>query len=301
MKSPLLSLLFIHSLLLSFDYKLQPVAVGESTHCFFGHSEVMDEHNNGDISNSCFVNMGASYLVIDSGSTYSYAHQAYEKIKKIKNLPISYVVNTHVHDDHWLGNGYFKEQGAKIIGDKEFATLPIETKTRMQQRVTAEAYAKTTQTHPTLFVEDEKILDFDGTKVQLKSVNNKAHSSSDLYIYIPSKRIVFVGDLVFNDRVPSIRDGNLAGWIEALDTVKSLDVDYIVGGHGDMITPDSVVMTYNYLSDLQNEVSEAIENDVGIAEAVNAITLDKYKNVKLYDMMHRQNVEVAYRMLEWGE
>jgi len=125
----------------------------------------------------------------------------------------------------------------------------------------------------------------------------KKHSNSDLYIYIPSKRIVFVGDLVFNDRVPSIRDGNLAGWIEALDEVKALDVDYIVGGHGAMITPDSVVMTYNYLSDLKNAVAEAIENDVGIDDAVNTITLDKYKSIKLYDMMHRQNVEVAYRIL----
>lgn len=245
--------------------------------------------------------MGESYLVIDSGSTYSYAYQAYEKIKQIKNLPISYVVNTHTHDDHWLGNSYFKTTGAKIIGDKEFAKLPIEEKTRMQQRVSAEAYKKTSQTHPTLFVEDEKVLDFDGTKVQLKSVKNKAHSNSDLYIYIPSKRIVFVGDLVFNDRIPSIRDGNLAGWIEALDEVKTLDVDFIVGGHGDMISRDSVVMTYNYLNDLQNEVSQALEDGVDIANAVNAIALTKYKDIKLYDMMHRQNVETAYRILEWGE
>ena len=60
----MLSLCLFHSLL-AFDYKLQPKEVSAAvTHCFFGYSEVMDEHNNGNISNSCFVNMGTSYLVI---------------------------------------------------------------------------------------------------------------------------------------------------------------------------------------------------------------------------------------------
>lgn len=301
MKSLLLSLIIINTLLLSFDYKLQPVEVGEATHCFFGHSEVMDEHNNGDISNSCFVNMGASYLAIDSGSTFSYAHQAYEKIKKIKNLPISYVVNTHVHDDHWLGNSYYKTTGATIVGSAAFKDLPIEEKTRMQKRVTPEAYKNTTQTRPTLFVEDEKVLNIDGAKVYIKSVNNKAHTDSDLYVYIPSKKIVFVGDLVFNDRIPSVRDGNLQGWLDALDEIRSLDADYVVGGHGKMITRDSITMTYNYVQELQEEVRALLDEGVSIADAVNMVEMPKYKDIKLYDMMHRQNVEVTYRMLEWGE
>jgi cyclase len=134
LKSHLLSLLFVNSLLLSFDYKLQPVeVVNDRTHCFFGHSEVMDEHNNGDISNSCFVNMGTSYLAIDSGSTFSYAHQAYEKIKKIKNLPISYVINTHVHDDHWLGNSYYTTSRKETNHRQTTETKPQSKKKKAQK------------------------------------------------------------------------------------------------------------------------------------------------------------------------
>ncbi|MEA1982380.1 MAG: MBL fold metallo-hydrolase [Campylobacterota bacterium] len=301
MKSLLLSFILVNSLL-SFDYKLQPQeVVSGKTHCFFGHSEVMDERNNGDISNSCFVNMGTSYLVIDSGSTFSYAHQAYEKMKKIKNLPISYVINTHVHDDHWLGNSYYVTTGATIIGSKEFEELPIEEKTRMQMRVTKEAYEKTTQTHPTLFVEDEKTLDFNGKKVHIKSVNQKAHTSSDLYVYIPDQKIVFVGDLVFNDRIPSIRDGGLQGCLDALDEVRALNAKYIVGGHGDMVTPDALDMTYNYIKDLRDQVSMLLEDGVEIDEVIDMVPMKKYKDINLYDVMHRQNVEIAYRMLEWGD
>ena len=302
MKSLLLSLCLFHSLL-AFDYKLQPKNVNitsSNVHCFFGHSEVMDERNNGNISNSCFVNMGTSYLVIDSGSTFSYAYQAYEKIKQIKNLPISYVVNTHVHDDHWLGNSYYKTQDVKIIASLTFKDLDIEEVTRMQKRVSKEAYEKTEQILPTLFVEKEKVLDFNGKKVILKSVNNKAHTDSDLYIYIPSEKIVFAGDLVFNDRIPSIRDGELAGWIEVLDEIRSLDVNYIVGGHGKIVSRKSMDMTYNYLKELHDSVAQLLEDGEELADVVNMVDMSEYKKVNLYDSMHRKNVETAYRMLEWG-
>ncbi|MBN2816336.1 MAG: MBL fold metallo-hydrolase [Campylobacterales bacterium] len=302
MKSQILSLLFINSLLLAFDYKLQPEeVVSGGTHCFFGHSEVMDEHNNGDISNSCFVNMGDTYLLIDSGSTYSYAAQAHAKMKEINDLPLSYLINTHIHDDHWLGNSYYKEQGTKIIGADNFRQLPIEVTTRMQSRISKEAYKGTEQIHPSLYVEDEKILEINGKKVYIKHVNHKAHTDSDLYIYIPSQKIVFAGDLVFNDRIPSIRDGSLQGWIDTLDEIRSLDVEHIVGGHGNLVTKDALTMTYNYLVELQSEVSRLLDEGVEIADIVNIVEMPKYKNINLYDVMHRQNVEIAYRMLEWGD
>lgn len=290
--------MFIHSLL-AFDYTLKPEKVSEETHCFFGLPEVMDEHNNGNMVNSCFVNMGTHYLVIDSGPTYSYALQAYEKMKKINNLPISYVINTHVHDDHWLGNSYYASIGVKIIGSSVFKNESKVEMTRMQKRISQQAYAKTTQIFPTIFVKDEKVLDIDGKKVYIKSVNKKAHTNSDLLIYIPDGKIVFVGDLVFNDRLPSIRDGNLNGWLESLDKVRAMDVDFIVGGHGEIVDRTSIDMTYNYIKTLRDRVAMLLEDGEEIGDVVNMVKMEKFKDINFYDSMHRQNVEIAYRMLEW--
>jgi len=298
LKSLLIFLVLIHSLL-AFDYTLEPKKVSETTHCFFGLSEVMDERNNGNMSNSCFVNMGSSYLVIDSGPTYQYASQAYKKMKDIKNLPISYVVNTHVHDDHWLGNSYYKELGVQIIGSRAFEDEPKVEMTRMQKRISPDAYAKTTQVFPTLLVKDKKTLSLDSRKVHIISVNKKAHTDSDLFVYIPSEKMVFVGDLVFNDRIPSIRDGNLKGWIETLDEIREMDVEFIIGGHGEIVDVSSIDMTYNYIKTLRERVSSLIEDGEGIGDVVNMVTMDKFKDVNFYDSMHRQNVEIAYRMLEW--
>ncbi|WP_457749575.1 MBL fold metallo-hydrolase [Sulfurimonas sp.] len=299
MKSLLLSIVLFHSLL-SYDYKLQPVKIGESAaYCFFGLPQVMDEHNNGNMSNSCFVTLGNSYLVIDSGPTYQYAAQAYKKMQTIKKLPVSYVIDTHIHDDHWLGNSYYITLRAKIIGSRAFKELPILEKTRMQKRISPEAYKQTTQVFPTLFVDKEKVLDINGKKVYIKSVNHKAHTNSDLYVYIPSQKIIFVGDLVFNQRLPSLRDGDINGWLEALKEIKSMDVTYIVGGHGENIDKKAVDFTYNYLKTLRDEVKKRLGEGEDIADVVNEVRMEKYKNVPFYNSIHRQNVETAYRMLEW--
>jgi len=55
LKSLVLIILLVNSLL-SFDYKLHPKEVSKDIYCFFGLAQVMDKHNNGNMSNSCFVN-----------------------------------------------------------------------------------------------------------------------------------------------------------------------------------------------------------------------------------------------------
>jgi glyoxylase-like metal-dependent hydrolase (beta-lactamase superfamily II) len=261
----------------------------------------MDERNNGNMVNSCFVDVGTSYLVIDSGPTYLYAQEAYSAMKKIKNQPISYVINTHVHDDHWLGNSCYDSLGIKIIGSSAFDGMDKEEKTRMQMRITPEAFEKTKQVFPTIFVKNEKILKLDGVKVHIKSVNSKAHTDSDLLVYIPKYSTLFAGDLIFNDRLPSIRDGNIANWIEALDKIRAMKMKYVIGGHGELIDSHSIDMTYNYLSELNVKVGTFLEDGEEIGDVVNMVVMSKYKDVNFYKEMHRQNVEMAYRMLEWGE
>jgi cyclase len=295
-----MSTMLFHSLL-AYDYSLSPKEVSTHIHCFFGAPEVMDERNNGNMVNSCFVNMGTSYLVIDSGPTYLYAKQAYNEIKKIKNLPISYVINTHIHDDHWLGNSYYNSIGVKIIGSKKFDGMVKEEKTRMQMRISPEAYKKTTQVFPTIFVEDKKTIHLDKTDVIIKSINKKAHTDSDLLVYIPKFSTVFAGDLVFNERLPSVRDGNVLNWIEALDEIRTMKTKYVIGGHGELIDSHSIDLTYNYLKELHSQVSTLLEEGEEIGDVVNSVTMDKYKNVNFYKDIHRQNVEITYRILEWEE
>ncbi len=288
----------------AFEYGLQPEKVNDKVYCFFGKAEVMDTKNNGNMVNSCFVDLGEEWLVIDPGPTFAYAKEAWEKITAIKTMPAALVVNTHVHDDHWLGNGFYIAQGVDVLGSSAFTEeVNPNAVTRMEQRISKEAYAQTTPKLPTTLLEQNKTLQLhrDGTEVRLITVDGKAHSSGDILVYLPKMQILFCGDLVFNGRIPSLRDGNINRWIERLEMVKKMPLKYIVGGHGEKVHTDAVDMTYNYLVELRREVAEAIDNGDGIDSAVKNIKMETFSSVALYKEMHGRNVEVVYRMLEWAD
>ncbi len=285
---------------MAFEYGLTPSKVNENVYCYFGKPEVMNTENNGNMVNSCFVDAGSSWLVIDSGPTYMYAKEALLHVNAIKKMPVKFVINTHVHDDHWLGNGYFASQGATIVGSSVFETdIHSDETPRMAHRISPEAYAGTVPTIATHTISKNETLAVGVLHVKLINVDYKAHTQSDLLVYIPQLSTLFGGDLIFNDRLPSLRDGDLRGWIKALEMIQAMDIKTIIGGHGDITDIKSLDLTYGYLTTLRDAIIKALDEELDISEALDVIIMHEYKNVALFDVMHRQNVEVAYRMLEW--
>lgn len=287
---------------LAFEYDLTPVKVDRGIYCFFGKPEVMDKVNNGNMVNTCYVDTGSRWLVIDSGPTYAYAKEAAGKMQAIKSQPIELVVNTHIHDDHWLGNGFYEAFGVDVIGPRLFkeAVNPNAT-TRMKKRISKTAYERTEVHLPTQFADINKRITLNGKTVRLILVGHKAHTAQDMMVYLPEYNTLFAGDLVFNDRIPSLRDGDINGWIAALDSIRAMRLKHIVGGHGFNTGKDATEMTYRYLVQLRDRVRDAIDEGIGIDEATKGITLEAFRDTALYDVIHAQNVEVAYRMLEWED
>ena len=300
MKFFLLSALAFHSLF-SFEYTLKPQKISGAIHCFFGAPEIMDTRNNGNMTNTCYVDLGESYLVIDSGPSYNYARDAHKTMRKIKDQKVSHVLITHIHDDHWLGNGYYKEQGALIIGPKIFANTPPSSQIRMQKYISKEAFEGTSEVFPTQFIDGAKTLEIAGRKVELFAYDHPIHSQNDMTIFIPSLEVVFAGDLVFNERILSLRDGDINNWLSALEDIEAKESKYIIGGHGSMFLRQSTQGTKEYLQEVKKFVSEAIEEGLDITDTLERSHMPRFEHLKLYDIMHRQNVESAYRTLEWAE
>jgi cyclase len=295
-------LLTAATLLSAFEYGLKPEMANDKVYCFFGKAEVINTQNNGNMVNSCFADLGKTWLVIDSGPTFAYAKEAFGKIEEIKKMPVAAVINTHVHDDHWLGNGFYLSQGAEVIGTSAFKKeVDPSAVTRMERRVSKEAYALTTPKLPTTQVDQNTTLHIDGNEIRLIKVARKAHTSGDILVYLPKMQTLFCGDVVFNDRLPSLRDGDINGWIAALEMIKAMPLKNIIGGHGNAIGKDAADLTYRYLVQLRSEVKEAIDNDVGIENAVKTIRMPSFSSVGLYNEMQAQNVEAAYRTLEWAD
>lgn len=284
----------------AFEYPLKPEKVTPQVHCFFGAPEIMDTKNNGNIVNSCYIDTGDGYVVIDTGPSYAYAASAYKQMQAIKPLPVKLVINTHVHDDHWLGNGFFTRMGVTVLGSDDFAQhAEIQTPTRMQSRISPEAYAQTVPTLPTEMISSDTDRMIGNQELQIRLIKQKAHSAKDLYVYLPKAGVLFTGDLVFNDRLPSVRDGNINGWIAALEELESLGALTVIGGHGHRTDKNASAMTHEYLSQMRDEIRSAIGEGIGIDDTINKVSMPSYRSVGLYDSMHRGNVEASYRVLEW--
>lgn len=295
-----LPLLISFSTLNAYEFALTPKRVTPEVTCFFGEPAAMNKKNNGNMVNTCYIDTKKSYVVIDSGSSYLYADAAYQAMQKIKPLPVELVINTHVHDDHWLGNGFFAQKGVMALGSDDFIhNASIDSPSRIQTHISPEAYAMTVPTLPAETISSDKTLKIGEQELQLHLMAKKAHSDKDLVVFLPKAKTLFAGDLVFNDRVPSLRDGDINGWIDALDDLKTLNATTIIGGHGFRTDNKAADMTYHYLTDMRTQVRVAIAAGVGIDETIHKVQMPFYQAFKMYDTLHRGNVDAAYRMLEW--
>lgn len=284
----------------AYDYALKPVKVTSDVHCFFGKPEIMDKTNNGNIVNSCYIDAGEGYVVVDTGPSYAYAESAYNAMKKIKSLPVKLVINTHIHDDHWLGNNYFTEQGIRVLGTDDFkANADISEPTRMQTYISPEAYAKTKPTMPTEMISTDTTLNIGNQTLELKIAKHKAHTAKDMVVFLPKSKVLIAADLVFNDRLPSVRSGDINGWLSALEDFETLGALHIVGGHGERTDIDSPKMTREYFTRMRDEIRAAIAEGLSIDETIKKVSMEEYKKYHLYEGTHRGNVEASYRVLEW--
>ena len=89
------------------DYGLSPVRIADDTWALVGRSEDFSLSNGGNIVNTAFIVTSAGVVVIDSGPSRSYGEQLKRAIARITDKPVSLVLNTHHHPDHFLGNQAF--------------------------------------------------------------------------------------------------------------------------------------------------------------------------------------------------
>jgi glyoxylase-like metal-dependent hydrolase (beta-lactamase superfamily II) len=283
----------------AYEYHLTPVKVSEDVHCFFGALENITKENGGNMVNTCFVQTKKGYVVIDSGPTYAYAEQAYAQMQKIQNLPVKYVIDTHDHDDHWLGNSFYKSKGALLIGPRTYEqNVVVGMETRMQRTLGSEIYGKTKIVNLDSVVDHNLTLNVDGKIFEIQQLVAKAHTQGDLIIYVPDEKILFAGDLVFNGRVTSLRDGSIIGSLKALAKIDAMHPKVIIGGHGYKTDANATKELNAYLLEMKAEVLDALDNDVSMDEITQKVTMPKYENLKLYDVLHSRNVFESYRELE---
>ena len=289
---------FIFSIYLyGFNYHLKPYKISDGIHCFFGLPSQVNHINGGNMVNSCYVETSDSYVIIDSGPTYSYAQEAYKVMQKKKNLPVSYVINTSWEEVHVLGNQFYQERGAKLIGPTGYKKhIEYKNILFLSTKLTKDAFLNTRAVPLDFYIDKEKILIFENMKIKINTLEN---DGNHLYVHIREKDILFAGDFVFNNRIVPIKHGrSLIRWLRVLDDISILKWSDIISSHGYMTRRSAVKNTKSYLLLLKSEILKGLEEGKSREEIIKSVKLSSFGEDKFYKVWHFKNVARVYDELK---
>ena len=131
------------------------------------------------------------------------------------------------------------------------------------------------------------------------------HSDDATVMLFPEERVLFATEFLADALVttnprslPSTCSAfdrhPLAEWIRSYRTVEGLDFDRVAPGHGNVFDKAVVTETREYFEYLVAQVSAGIRSGKPLADLLETITLDRYKDWANYDRLRRMNVEAAY-------
>jgi len=224
-------------------------------------------------------------------------------IKAITDLPILYVVNTHVHPDHIFGNAAFVAGKATFVGHEKLAEamqLREEAYQELNARYLGDEGAKGSEiVVPTLAVKDTLELDLGGRVLEV-TAHPVAHTNTDVTVVDTQTKTLFTGDLLFVERTP-VLEGDIKGLIATLESLKVGDFAQVVPGHGTETKEwkTAIDNQLRYLNLLLTDIRAAIENDVSLEEAMETAAASEKDNWALFDVANRRNVNILYPALEW--
>ena len=282
------------------DMKLKKI----SEHVYYVQGKAgIATDNEGFISNAGVIITDQGVVLFDALGTPSLGNLLLQKIREITDKPIVKVVVSHYHADHFYGLQVFKDLGAQVIaprGADQYLQSDM-AKNRLAERKKSLSPWVNNDTRlitPDTYVDSET--EFTLGKITFKiTPEGKSHSHGDMIMHVSPDNVLFVGDLVYEQRIPFVVTGNSTHWLNALYSMNFNNVNVLVPGHGAASTHpvQALSATKNYLEFLVNTMKKAVEEMIPFDEAYN-VDWSRYQNLPAFEGANRKNAYSVYLSLE---
>ena len=287
------------------DITFQPVApnAAPGVYAFVGETESRTYENEALNANMGLVVTPAGAVLIDSGATYQGARQLAEAARKVTAQPIKWVINTGGQDHRWLGNGYFKGQGAEVIAH---ANAQADMVARGPEHLRANAPVLKNRQYGTVPVLPTRWLQGPDNTLVLGGVTfqfvhrNGGHTPGDMLVVLPATGVVFTGDVVYTDRILGLHPvSNTKHWVASLAALQALTPQVVVPGHGRVTTLAQAQRdTGDLLQALRAHMGAAVEAGTDIGAAVKSFDATPFKHLKHVDVWLPQLANFTYLEME---
>ena len=235
-----------------FNYHLNSHNITPDIKCFFGLQAEPSMINGANVINTCYIKTDEGYVIIDSGPTYHYAQQAYKVMQTEESLPIKYVINTSSNELNSLGNQFYKEQGAILIGVQSHKrSLKKRQEISLKDKISKEAFENTRTTPLDFSLIHDKNLILGSSRIEIKKFEDQ------LIVYVPHSKTIFVGDFEFDSPSTGKTEHRpTKKWTEIFKKIENLSWEYIIPSHGIDINRYALTNMQEYLDFFQQESQE---------------------------------------------
>ena len=281
---------------------IDQVAPGVFVHA--GKQLPLDAPGHDDIANIGFIVGTRCVAVIDTGGSVRIGRALRAAIRQHTALPVCYVINTHVHVDHVLGNAAFRDDKPQFVGHAQLGAALARSRAFFLREFAGDFDAPASADQivgPDLEVKDVLELDLGDRKLKMRAWP-PAHTDCDLTVFDETSGTLWTGDLLFRERIP-VLDASAIGWLSAIEELGKIPAKTIVPGHGKVghdlafaFAPER-----RYLQILVTAVRADLAegkslNEVAVAMQVAAAEKSHWL---LWDSAHAHNVARVYQELEW--
>lgn len=284
------------------DYPATKIA--KRTYVIHGPLESPNKINKGFMNNPGFVVTQSGVVVIDPGSSVQVGRMVLRNIKKITNKPVTHVLNTHVHGDHWLGNQAFSDAFPNVVvmAHPEMIKLAkagaADSWVSLMSQLTEGASNGTRAVIPSKSVNSNYIFKTGGIQFRIHAPK-KAHSHTDIMIEVIEDSVVFLGDNVLYKRLPRMDDATFKGNIAACKLALDLGAEKYVPGHGQSGDKNVVIPFMSYLSIISSEVAKHYEAGLTDFEMKPKILLKLENYFDWSGFEHEMGKHVSLAVLEY--
>lgn len=190
------------------------------------------------LNNAGAVHHQGSVLLIDTCATSARTRSLLSAVYDATGeAPIRWAVNTHQHGDHAYGNAVLadttvllghRRMRAGLADDFIFDDCPPFWTPTPDWGVSGRRL-------PDVTFESSLTVHLNDLPIDLHHPGYTAHTTGDTVVHVPDKRILFVGDLLFNGLTPMVLMGSVEGARRSLEWIASFDPAHVVPGHGPVI------------------------------------------------------------------
>jgi cyclase len=246
------------------------------------------------VSNAGLVTGGGRAVLIDTAATQPRAARLRDAVTGVVPGGPDLVINTHHHGDHVFGNSLFAPS-ATVLAHELARVEMIEAGLGLQQLFPQADWGAVALEPPTVTFRGRAAVHVGDLRLELLPVG-PAHTTGDVAVWIPDRKVLFAGDVVMAGATPFCLMGSVEGSRQAVRRLRDLGAETVVTGHGPVAGPEVFDTAESYLSWVASVAAGGIREGLAPLDAARRADLGEFAGLldseRLVGNLHRAYAEL---------